>query len=60
MLQCAKILYFLTMLLRLEKKKKGKFKVWENCQMARTYLIKVSKWLNGKKEKCKKASYQGS
>ena len=48
------------MLLRLEKKKKGKFKVWENCQMARTYLIKVSKWLNGKKEKCKKASYQGS
>ena len=30
--------------------KKKKFKVMGNCQMARTYLIKVSKWLNGRRK----------
>ena len=29
---------------------KKKNKVMGNCQMARTYLIKVSKWLNGRRK----------
>ena len=44
------ILYFL-MMPKHEKKEKRKFKVTGNFQMVMTYLIKVSKWLNGRRKK---------